>query len=62
MNRTDMEKRKHCESRVVKMCAQSTKISIFFSFTVSKRVPILSPVDFKKHVEDIAEIAHQMRG
>ena len=29
--------------------------------TASKLVPILSPVDFKKHVEDIAEIVYQRR-
>ena len=29
--------------------------------TASKLVPILSPVDFKKHVGDIAEIMYQRR-
>ena len=30
--------------------------------TVSKLVPILSPVDFKKYVEDVAESIFQRRG
>ena len=32
MNRTNIVKGKHNECRVVKMCAQSTKISMFLSF------------------------------